>query len=89
MWYEIIPSAALVFICMNAFQVLHWAGNYTLRDRRWYQRAVLNDAYDFPLFARDQRLVHQAGYRNLFGGALSGNKAIYKTISLEGIPDQK
>jgi len=73
MWYEIIPSFALVMGCLLVPPYASCAFNYLLLNGKKMVRSWEEHPHDFHLYLRDRRIT--------------GSEYVPK--GLEGIPDSK
>jgi len=73
MWYEVLPSVALVFglLCVPPYG--SWAANYLLLNGKSMVRKWEEHPKDFHLYLRDRRIT--------------GSE--YKPQGLEAIPDKE
>ncbi|KAK2182316.1 hypothetical protein NP493_360g03059 [Ridgeia piscesae] len=73
MWYEILPTIGLVYICLAVPPYAAMGLNWLLLNGKTAGRFWENHPQDFHLYLRDRRIT--------------GSE--YKPRGLEGIPEQK
>lgn len=73
MWYEVLPSVALVYVCLVIPPHAQWAINWLCLNGKTVARRWEEHPQDFQVYLRDRRLT--------------GSE--YKPRGLEAIPDAK
>ena len=88
MWWEIIPSAGIMFVVFHLPSLLNGQVNKLLHNTPY--RRTMSDVrpWEWQMYQRDRSVSHSTIFSRLHGQKVSDGHPYY-SYGLEAIPDKK